>query len=84
MATLSQLIESRLDKFKSIVYPLYPVRVCFGPINTDITSIHSKHRTKAGRGDKKCAKSKPLFLFDCVLFYVLSVIIKPYMDNPCF
>ena len=70
--TLSHLIESRLDKLKSTVYSLYPVRVCFGHINTDITSTQSKHRSKAGRGEKNCAKSKPLLQFVfCFMPYLL-------------
>lgn len=72
--TLSHLIESRLDKLKSIVYSLYPVRLCFGLINTDITSIHSKHRTKAGRVDKNCAlKANPCF---CLIVFFCF---KPYL-----
>ena len=74
MATLLQLIASRLDKLKSIVYSLYPVRLCFGLINTDITSIHSKHRTKAGRVDKNCAlKANPCF---CLIGFFCF---KPYL-----
>ena len=73
MATLLQLIASRLDKLKSIVYSLYPVRLCFGLINTDITSIHSKHRTKAGRVDKNCAlKANPCF---CLIVFCFT----PYL-----